>query len=158
MRGRGEDVALEPKPGELSQVELLLFRVCLVEHQQHGHAALVQLFRYGFVDGCQVVSAVAHEHDAVRRVERNVRLARHLGAESVVQRGADAARVHRQRIVVRDADGGAEAVAGDAGLVMNNGNAAADHAVEDGGFADIGSADDGDGGTTHGDLQFTIDD
>ncbi len=40
---------------------------------------------------------------------------------------------------------GADAVAGDADLFVDNADAAADEAVEECGLADVGAADDGDG-------------
>lgn len=40
---------------------------------------------------------------------------------------------------------GADAVAGDADLFVNNADAAADEAVEECGLADVGAADDGNG-------------
>ena len=43
-----------------------------------------------------------------------------------------------------------EAVAGDAGLVADNGAAGSDNAVEEGGLADIGASHDGEGGDASG--------
>ncbi len=87
---------------------------------------------YVLIDGCQVVAAVANEHDEVCCVEGYIRFSRYLGGKTVIQRGADAAGIHQQGFVIRDAAGRAESVAGDAGLVMHDGDAPPDHAVEDG--------------------------
>ena len=57
---------------------------------------------------------------------------------------ADAAGVHEREGAPAPLGLGADAVARDAGLVVHDGDAPADDAVEQGGLADIGPADDGD--------------
>jgi hypothetical protein len=57
---------------------------------------------------------------------------------------ADAAGVYEGEGLSAPFGFGAHAVAGDAGLVVDNGNAAPDNAVEQGGFTDVRAADDGD--------------
>ena len=57
---------------------------------------------------------------------------------------ADAAGIDEREGAAQPLDLGADTVAGDAGPVVNDGDAAAGDAVEKRGLADIGSADDGD--------------
>ena len=145
--GGGEkDVVVKAQSGEFSQVQILLFMVRLVEQEDDGNVRFTEVVRNALVNGSEVVPAVQHEEDEVRRFHGYVRLCRHLFRKAVAQARADAARIHDFTGAVRNLAGGGEPVASDAGFIMHDGDAPSGHSVEDGGFPDIGPAYDGDGG------------
>ena len=113
----------------------------LVDDQQDGFVETPEVLGHLFVGGGQTFLAVDHQQQQVAFFDGEENLGRK--TEGIVA-GHEAAGID-------DLDGKTfgelaatdQAIAGDAGQVVDDGLAAADEAVEEGGFADVGSADDG---------------
>ncbi len=69
-------------------------------------------------------------------------LAKDFGGNEGFVVGNDAAGIHQASEAAVPADLAIDAVAGDAGLIADDGAAAAGESVEEGGLADVGAADD----------------
>lgn len=134
----------EAEAGEIGGDEIVFWVVGFIDAEDDGFALAAEFFGDALVDGVHAGEGVDDEDDEVGGGDGDVCFGADDGAEVVVKSGSDAAGVH-------DGDGegsvfetGGEAVAGDAGAVVDDGDAAAGEAVEEGGFTDIGAADDGD--------------
>lgn len=134
----------EAEACEVCGDEVVFGVVGFIDAEDDWFALAAELFGDALVDGVHAGEGVDDEDDEVGGGDGDVCFGADDGAEVVVEGGSDAAGVH-------DGDGegsvfetGGEAVAGDAGSVVDDGDAAAGEAVEEGGFADIGAADDGD--------------
>ncbi|TWH52574.1 hypothetical protein L612_002100000690 [Rhodococcus rhodochrous J38] len=118
--------------------------VDLVRHEQHRCLGPAQHLRDGLVDAGGAHGGVDDDEDRVGGAHRDLRLAGH-GLLHALRVGLPSAGVlHHEsaavpRRLVRDA------VAGDARDVLDDRFASADDAVDQGGLADVRSADHGDG-------------
>ena len=81
---------------------------------------------------------------ALASVERDLGLAEDFGGDEGFVVGDDAAGVDDAGVGAHPLDLAVDAVAGDAGLVADDGAAGAGEAIEEGGLADVGAAADGD--------------
>jgi hypothetical protein len=132
---------------EVGDLDVALGRVDLVDGQDHRLAGGADRARDLGVEGRQAGGAVDHQHQGVGLVDRPPGLAVDAAADHVtLGRGIEAAGVDH-------ADRGAEvlelavaAIAGQPWRIVNQGGAAADHTVEQRRLADVGSADQSDGG------------
>ncbi len=98
------------------------------------------------IDGGESVVGIHHEQDQIGRFHGDVRLDGDLGVETVVDIAADAAGIDERAGMGGGLGGCGDAVAGDARLVVDDGDFAPGEAVEERGLADIGASDDGNGG------------
>jgi hypothetical protein len=139
---------LEPEPREFIQVLFREARVHLVDRHHHGLAAGPQFLRNLTVQRHDTFLHVDHQNNRARRVNGDFDL-RQRGLDDDIfgffaAQQADAAGVYEREGFSVPLGLDADAVARDAGLVMDDGNAPLDDAVEQRGFPDIGPADDGD--------------
>jgi hypothetical protein len=148
-RADGENF-LEAELGKFIHAGLFgAMRVHLVDRNQNGLAAAQAQFLRDFA--VQRHNAFLHiddEDDDVRGFDGQIHLL-HRGLDDDVAgffaaQQADAAGVHEREGASVPFGLGADAVARDARLVMHDGDAPSDDAVEQRGLADIGAADDGD--------------
>ena len=138
------DAISKSKTSEVAIDALVLVVIDLVEDEPDGRLGLAELLAEGLVDRAEAFLAIDDEEDQVGRFHGDVRLDLDLGAESVVEGCADATCVDDRAGVVRQRAGRGNAVAGDARLVVDDGDASSGEAVEDGGFPDVRASDDGD--------------
>src|SRR5581483_11204128 len=89
---------------------------------------------------------VDHENNRLRFVQGDLSLAIDLRRNERDVIGNDAAGVDDAEVASAPLGFAVEAVAGDAGLIADDGAAASNDAVEERGLADVGASDDGDGG------------
>ena len=122
-------------------------RVHLVDRDQDGLAAAPQFFRHFPIQRHNAVLHVDDQNDDVGRLEGQVHLLHRRLDDDVIRLFAaqqtDAAGVHQRERTAMPFGLGADAIARHSRLIMNDGNAPADNAVEQSGFADIRPADDG---------------
>ena len=76
-------------------------------------------------------AAIDHHHDGVGLFERDARLAKDLGRDQRIVVGNDAAGIDHAQQLARPFGFAIETVAGDAGLVADDGTARSDQAVEE---------------------------
>ncbi len=139
---------VEPQFGKLGHPGFSLGIIHLVDHQQHGASIGAQTFGHLAVQGYDALLHIDHQQDHVRRFHGQF----HLldgglgdGIQGLLAAAqSDATGVDQGEGLSVPLGLGADPVPGDSGLVMHNGDAAPCEAVEKGGLADVGSADDGD--------------
>ena len=142
--GRDQE-RLEPQPVELPHSGASLAHVALVDHQHDRLAAAAQRGEHLLVAGHRPGAAVDHEQEHVALVDREQHL--RAEAERILALGHQAAGVDEvDRGVVVELRGLDDAVAGDPGQVVHDGATPSHQPVEEGRFADVGAADDGDRG------------
>ena len=124
--------------------------VALVHRQDHRLAAAAQHVGHLFVRGGHPRADVHHKDDAVGGVDGDLGLLAHMGQDALGGLGLDAAGVHQQQLAALPLAGGEDAVAGDAGGVLDDGQPLAAQFIEQGGLAHIGPAHHCDDGFTHG--------
>ncbi|MEI9998219.1 MAG: hypothetical protein WDO13_03145 [Verrucomicrobiota bacterium] len=108
--------------------------------------ALAQQPRNGLVQRRESLARVDHEDDFRGRSQREIDLVLDRVLEAFPVLHADAAGVDEREPVVAPARAGHQPVARGAGTVEDEGNVAPGQRVEERGLADVGAADDGDGG------------
>ena len=139
---------LETEPGKFVRAFFDASRVHFVDRDQNWLSAALQFLRDFAVERHDSFLHVDDENDGVRGFNRDFDLFERGLDDNVVgffaAEQADAAGVHeRERFSVPLGLGG-DAVARDAGLVVDNRDAFSDDAIEQRGFADIWPSDDGD--------------
>ena len=139
--GDGEHLA-EAEGVELVRVEVAIGVVGLVDEDEDGAGESPQLAGEVLVVGVDAVHGVGEEEHDVGLGEGDVGLDADLLGEGVALVEDDAAGVDDLVPLAVPLGGGVEAVAGDAGLVLDDGEALLDDAVEEGALADVRSADD----------------
>lgn len=131
--------------------EIFMFRgVDLVDEEDHGRAALAEDGSELLIHRGQSVLGVGHEEDQRGRFDGDVRLEPDLGGESVLKAGTDAAGIDDFEGARAAGAKGGDPVPGHTGFIVDDGDATADEAVENGGLADVGTPDDGDDGAWRG--------
>ncbi len=123
-------------------------RVHLVGGHQNRFAAAAQFLRDFPVQGHDAFLRIDNQNDDLGGFNRQIHLLHCRADDDVIRlfapQQADAAGVNEREGAAAPFGLGADAVAGDAGLIVDDGDAPADDAVEQGGLADIRAADDGD--------------
>ena len=138
----------EAEADEFVGVFFLVGGVHFVDGHDDGLAAFAQALGDFLVEGDDAFLDIDDEDDGAGGFDGDFDLFKgglddDVGGLFTAQE-ADAAGVHEGVGAAVPFGLDADAVAGDAGLVVNDGDALADDAVEEGGFADIRAADDGD--------------
>ena len=134
-----------PEPQELPHLVLAAVVVRLVGHHHDGSVDAAQPVGDGFVVVGETDAGIHHEQHHVGGLHRGL----HLAADLLVQLAASrqpATGVHQQEMGAQPLRLDLLAVAGDAGAVLHDGHLMADDAVEQGALANVGAADDDDGG------------
>jgi len=144
----------ESEAGKIVGEVFVLGGIDLVDEEDGRRAALAQHGSELLIDWSEPVLGVDHEEDQRGGLNRNIGFETNLGGESVVETSSDAAGVDQFKgAPAARADCG-DAIPGDSGFVVDDGDAASDETVEDGGLADIGAPDDRHRGTLIGKYGF----
>ena len=114
-----------------------------VDDEQHGRLGLAELLRERLIDRGEAVVGIDHEEDEVGGLHRDVGLDGDLFVEAILNPAADAAGVDEGARDLRGLGRGRDAVAGDARLVVDNGDLPPGKAVEESGLSDIRASNDG---------------
>ena len=146
--GDGKRIAQAQRVEVVHRVAHLLI-VDLVDHQNDRLVAAAQHGRHVLIIRRQPRASVGEEEDDVARLDGDLRLTAHLFEQDVVRARLDAAGVDQREFVVQPLAVRVDAVAGDAGGVLHDGDAPSGDLVEEGGFADVRPADHGDKGFSH---------
>ncbi len=146
-RADGKDF-LETQLGKFIGVSFGAARVHLVGGDQNGFAAAAQAAGNFAVERHDAFLHVDDQHDDIRRFDGQFHLFERGLDDDVAgffaAQQTDAAGVHEREGVPAPLGLGGDAVARDAGLVMHDGDAPSDDAIEQRGLADIRPADNGD--------------
>jgi len=116
--------------------------VHLVDHQEDGFAGPAEIVHHLGVAGLRALTAVHHQEDDVGLGHRDFGLAPHQAGQ-VFFASHQPAGVHQQDAMVIPGEAAVVAVPGDPGDIGHQGFRGAGEAVEEGGFPDVGPADDG---------------
>ncbi len=138
--GDGDDVA-DAEPAEIFGGRFHAFCIDFVDGEEERFAGTLEETGEVEVGGRELGAAVDDHDDGVGFVESEAGLAEDFGGDESLVVGDDAAGVDQAGLVGLPVDEAVDAVAGDAGLVADDGAAGAGEAVEEGGFADVGAAD-----------------
>ena len=148
--GDGDGVA------QTQVVELIKIRVHgaggvhLVHRQDNGLAAFLQHARHLVIRGGETGFDVGDKYDHRGVVDGDLGLLPHEGQDLAVGVGLDAAGVHQGEPPAAPLAFTVDAVPGDAGGVLHDGEALADELVKEHGLAHIGPSHNGDHGFRHG--------
>jgi hypothetical protein len=115
----------------------------LVGRDQHRLVPLAQDLGEDPVQRRQALAGVEHQQGDVGLLDRQLGLGAHPRLQALVGDVLEAGGVDQLQVQVAQAAVGEAAVAGDAGLVVDQGQLAAGQTVEQGRLAHIGAADDG---------------
>lgn len=148
-RGKGEGIA-QTERIEIIDVVVHALMIDLVDHQNNGLAAFAQHRGHVFVVGSHAGAAIGEKEDDVAGVDRDFGLTAHLLEQNIICFRFDSAGVDQRKFVIEPFAVCINAVAGYAGCILHNGNAAACNFVKEGRFAYIRAADDRDKGFGHG--------
>jgi len=157
--GDGEDVA-EAEAAEVFGGGSEGGGVDLVDGEEDGLATAQEEAGEGDVGRGELGAAVDDHDDDGGFGEGGAGLEKDFGGEQRGVVGDDAAGVDQARVGGLPLDEAVDAVAGDAGLVANDGAARAGEAIEERGLADVGAAADGDeweragGGGVGGEIEL----
>ena len=139
---------LEAEPGEFIHVLFRRTRVHLIDRHQNGFAAGPQFLRDFTVQRHDAFLHIDDEDDGARGINGDFHLFERGFDDDIfgffAAQQADAAGVHERERFSVPLGLHAHAIARDAGLVMDDGDAPLDDAVEQRGFPDVRAADDGD--------------
>jgi hypothetical protein len=130
-------------------------RVHLVRHQAHGNAAAAEAHGQLAIERAGAGARVHHVENPHRLAHREIGLVLDLAGEGGVQTRVSPPVSTTER-APRLAYRPVVAVAGEAGLVGDERDAAADQPVEEGGLPHVGGAHDGDEGSGHGREASTL--
>ncbi len=143
--GGDKNAGTESEAGEIGESRFVFGIVDLVEDEQHWGFGFAELLGKRLVDRREAVVGINDKKDQIRRFHRDVRFDRHLIAETVVDIRTDTTGIDQRA----RSDGGfrrsRDAVAGDAGLVMDDRNLSPGEAIEERGFSDVRASDNGNG-------------
>ncbi len=144
MNGRDRDGVSEAQVVEFVEVGREFARgVALIDAEDDGLSALLE--HGGHLEVCcdHAVPDVRDEDDDFGAVDGQLGLTAHLGQDDVIGMGLDAAGVHQQHGVAQPLTVPVDAVPGDAGRVVHDGEALTDEFVEQGGLAHVRPAHNG---------------
>jgi hypothetical protein len=145
----GVDVA-DAEAAEVFGFESHGFAFDLVNGEEDGLGAAGEETGEVVVGTGELGAGIDDHDDGLRFVEGDLGLVVDFGGDEFGVVGDDAAGIHQAEAAASPVEFAIDAVAGDAGLVTDNGAATAGEAVEEGGFAHVGPADDGDEGESLG--------
>ena len=142
-RGKGNRVA-QPQGIELVHRFLELWRIDLVYAEHHGLFALSEHGRDLHIRRGHALPSVHEEQDYIRRLNGKLRLPAHLHGNLILAGGLDSAGIDQGKGIVQPLRIAINAVARHARRILHDGDAPADQPVEQGRFAHIGAAYNGD--------------
>jgi hypothetical protein len=145
MLGGDRDRIAEAEAIGLAGIDLALLGLALIGDQQDRRLALAQAPGEMLVERRHAGAAVDHQQRDVGFLDRGLGLLAHPGFQAVVERVLEPGGVDHREIEIAEMRLADPAVAGDAGLIVDDRQLLADQAVEQGGLAHIGASDDGDG-------------
>ena len=128
--------------------------VTLVDSQGHGLAGLAQHGGHILVGGGNAGLDVHYHDDGIRQLDADDGLAAHEFQHIVLGAGLDAAGVHQREGAVAPFAVAVDPVAGNAGGVLDDGGAVTGELIEQHGFANVGTANNGDQTFCHADHSF----
>ena len=149
LGGDGEHLR-DAEAVEVVDQRRLFFAVDFVDGEEQRPVGFAQQAREFEVGAGEFGASVDDHDDGGGFVEGDAGLAKDFRRDQIFFFGEDAAGVDDAQLAAFPFGIAVEAVAGDAGFVADNGAARAHDAVEERGLADIGAADDGDGGNAGG--------
>ena len=114
--------------------------IAFVHRQNDGFVAAAQHVGHILVRGGQAGFYIHHHDDAVGSVDGDLSLLAHVGQNTLVGGGLNAAGIHQQQLPAAPFAVAENAVAGNAGGILDDGNALAAQFIEQGGFAHVGAA------------------
>ena len=127
-----------------------LVGIDLVDGEEDGLAGAEEQAREFDVRRGELGAPIDDHDDGLGFVERGARLAEDFGGNQLGVVRNDAAGVDEARGAAGPLDFAVDAVAGDAGLVADDGAPRAGEAIEERGLADVGAAADGEDGLARG--------
>ena len=96
------------------------------------------------VDGIDAGAGIDDEDDKIGGVHRDAGFQGDLVGEAIFIEGADAAGVDELARILGEGAGRGDAIPGDAGLIVHDGDASSGQTIKEGGFPNVGASDDGD--------------
>ena len=141
LGGDGDEVA-DAESAEIFGGGFHALRVDFVHGEEEGLAGALEQAGEVEVGGGELGAAIDDHDDGVGFFEGEAGLAEDFGGDLGFVVGDDAAGIDDAGGAALPADFAVDAVAGDAGLVADDGAARAGEAIEEGGFADVGAAHD----------------
>ncbi len=149
-----EDGFREAEAGEIREGGLVLVVIDFVDDEQDGWLGFAELLRERLVDGSEALLGINDKEDEIGRLHGDVRLDGDLLAKTIIEGRADTAGIDEGAGVAGEGAGRGDAVPGDAGLIVDDGDFPSCEAVEKCGFPDIGASYDGDGGHGWGNSKY----
>ena len=141
--GDGE-ACTEAEAGELAGAAVDFLDVRFVQNEADAIAGAAEMFGDGLIDGGDSFPGIDQEENDLGGLHGDVRTCGDGIGELDICIGSDAAGIDQLAWSGRQWAGGRDAVAGDAGLVVDDGDLPGREAVEKGGFSDVGAADESD--------------
>lgn len=139
-----EHAIREAKRGEIGEGGFVFVVIDLVEDEKDWWFGFAEFLRERLVDGGEAFLGIDNEKDEIGRLHCDVGLHSDLFAKAIVKRCADAACIDERAGMGGEVTGRGNAIAGDAGLIVDDGDFPTRKAVKERGFPDIGATDDGD--------------
>ena len=136
-------------------VKLVEFRrrgtggVALVDAQHHGLAALLQHGGHRLVVGGDTGTQIGHQDNHVSLVDGQLSLGTHLRQDHVVGLGLDTAGIRQHKLAAAPLALRKDAVAGDTGGVLHDGQTLSDQFIKQSGFSHVGTPHHGDNRLSH---------
>ena len=146
LDGADGDGVAEAEVVELVGNQAAAWALGLVDGGDDGHVQASEGIGDLPVGGLQTIDGVGEEDDDVGVLKGGADLPIDLAADGAVGAEVNAAGVDEEEAACAALDGGDDAVARGAGLIGDDGTALAGQAVEKGGLANVGAADNGDHG------------
>src|SRR5208282_3793583 len=144
MLGRNRKHVPHSQGMKFAEQRILLVGVHLVDGEEERLAGARQKSRQLAIGTCDLGARIDDHDDGRGFFERNLGLAEDFRGYEVFVIGDDAAGIYNPKVVPTPFDLAIEAVAGNAGLVSDNGAPRSGQMVEERRLADVGAADDGD--------------
>jgi len=148
VNGRDREDPLESERAELGEPRLRTRFVDLVDGDQDGFAGASEVLGHLLVERGHPFLDIRHQDDAVGRIQGKIHLLGRRPDHDVVgllpAHQAKSAGVDQRERTPAPLGLGRDPVAGHAGLIVDDRDAASDDAIEQSGLADIGTSDYGD--------------
>jgi len=128
--------------GKFSVGHLLLRMINLVNGDNDRFASRTKLFRQEAIHRRDAIFRVADENDEIGHLHRQIRFRSYLFLKIVVYVAFDTAGIHHRKWLRTEKAFRDQPVAGDAGLIMDDGDSFLRQTVEDRGFADVWASHD----------------